>query len=122
MDKQSYWLMEDRKPKPIKSKPKKERIKYEKEWSDEYKQYYSRARKKNFSIICPEQFSIIVSQPCVYCGNTNINGIDRINSSKGYEFENCQPCCSLCNMMKYTHTEEIFLNHVKRICDYKGLI
>src|SRR5438132_12656210 len=42
---------------------------------------------------------------CFYCGHValeglTLNGIDRVDSSKGYCLENCVACCGMCNRMK----------------------
>lgn len=50
------------------------------------------------------------------------NGIDRIDNRRGYTVENCVPCCSTCNMMKKTLTEEQFLNHIKQITIFRELL
>jgi len=58
---------------------------------------------------------------CFYCDSKAIqgeiiNGIDRIDNSKGYFLENCVPCCSMCNIMKghkSNHIEFILIcNHI----------
>ena len=43
------------------------------------------------------------------------NGIDRKDNSLGYIYNNCAPCCSLCNYMKRSLSVETFLHHVGRI-------
>lgn len=57
--------------------------------------------------------------PCVYCGHldieTRVNGIDRLDSSKGYTTENCRPCCKNCNYMKGTFDPRTFIAWAKRI-------
>lgn len=68
--------------------------------------------------------------PCYFCGeeksNTHksfavggidfrYNGIDRLDSEKGYTHDNCVPCCSTCNMAKRKLTEVEFLAWVKRV-------
>lgn len=42
------------------------------------------------------------------------NGVDRIDSSKGYEFGNVVPCCKYCNMAKMDHTLKEFLEWGER--------
>lgn len=49
------------------------------------------------------------------------NGIDRIDSSKGYTLDNCVPCCKVCNEMKMARTEEEFLAQITKIYKYKVL-
>lgn len=92
--------------------------------------------KKNFKITF-EEFKTITSKNCHYCGtppshkiveknrNGTIavfynNGVDRIDSSKGYTPDNIVPCCTLCNMIKWTLSKEAFLNHIKKILSYQN--
>lgn len=74
-----------------------------------------------------EMFFSLVKDSCFYCGiepqnvmksRTNefvYNGIDRIDSSKGYIEGNVVPCCSTCNYAKRNMGVEQFLNWVSRI-------
>lgn len=53
------------------------------------------------------------------------NGIDRVDSSIGYEKENCVSCCVVCNRMKLDHDAQFFYNKIKDIHSFltqKGLI
>jgi hypothetical protein len=75
-----------------------------------------------------ERFRNLTQSPCYY---TNIepasvirskfgeeyiyNGIDRLDSSKGYTDENCVPCCTEVNMMKRDLTREQFIELCKLI-------
>jgi hypothetical protein len=43
------------------------------------------------------------------------NGIDRIDSSKGYEFNNVVSCCKNCNSAKMELSIEDFKNQIKKI-------
>jgi len=45
------------------------------------------------------------------------NGIDRIDSSKGYSIENCRTCCSLCNNMKWNQPLDVFMDHIRKIIE-----
>lgn len=61
----------------------------------------ARTRKKSFNITFPE-YEFVISKPCFYCdgyfGQVKVcSGLDRIDNSKGYEFMNVLPCCSVCN-------------------------
>lgn len=79
-------------------------------------------------------FKNLISQNCFYCGIEpnakfediyhgkkmsniyfNHNGLDRINSHKGYEIDNVAPCCTRCNYMKLTMTQQEFIDHVDKI-------
>lgn len=46
-------------------------------------------------------------------------GIDRVDSDKPYEIDNCVPCCTKCNFMKQAHSVEDFLNHVEAIYKFR---
>jgi hypothetical protein len=43
------------------------------------------------------------------------NGIDRVDSNKGYELDNCVPCCFTHNGMKSDLTKEDFLIAIKKV-------
>lgn len=49
-------------------------------------------------------FNLITTNDCYLCGKENnedhINGVDRIDNSKGYCFDLCKACCSVCNRLK----------------------
>jgi hypothetical protein len=84
-----------------------------------------------------ETFETLIFSPCIWCGCEpssqynvatskngytqreyltynmvngwiSVNGIDRIDSSKGYEEDNVQPCCKHCNYAKNNRTDEEF--------------
>ena len=65
------------------------------------------------------QATRLMRKPCYYCGKratlSQINGIDRKNSSLGYTTRNCVPCCSACNRMKNDTPKQKFLNGIKAI-------
>jgi hypothetical protein len=68
-----------------------------------------------------EQFSLIVSKPCYYCGKksdppNHHNGLDRLDSDcRVYTVDTVVSCCGDCNIMKYKWTEEQFLKHVESV-------
>ena len=45
-------------------------------------------------------------------------GVDRVDSDKFYDIDNCVPCCEECNKMKLNMTTEKFLGHINKIHDY----
>lgn len=71
----------------------------------------------------------LIFKNCDYCGSPPSNnikglpysGIDRINNEETYYKENCIPCCRDCNLMKRDLTQEKFLLHIEKICQYKKL-
>lgn len=66
----------------------------------------SDAKKMNRVItMTDDEIMDMTDMPCEYCGvetedKVNRNGIDRLDSSKGYILDNCVSCCGVCNMMK----------------------
>ena len=100
-----------------------------------YGQYCSRAKFKNIVFtLSIEEFENLTSKNCAYCGippqqsyllgrhsqpnEYKYNGIDRIDSKKGYVLSNCAPCCVKCNRMKLNHSTEDFVKHVQKIAEY----
>lgn len=107
-------------------KVKKQRKRYRKYLKARYTKYELGAKKRNFAFeLSLEEFDEITKMPCEYCGGysdeldgVQFNGIDRINSSDGYIYENCVPCCATCNQMKMAFDLHDFLEHVKKIVNY----
>ncbi len=66
----------------------------------------------------------MMTSSCVYCGHLDLevrmNGIDRMDSSRGYISDNCVPCCKNCNLMKGTYDPLTFIERCKLIaqCSY----
>jgi hypothetical protein len=59
-----------------------------------------RLRDKNkgfYNNITLEYFREIIKAGCVYCGDTDKVGLDRIDNAKGHEINNVVPCCYVCN-------------------------
>lgn len=89
-----------------------------------YSQYVRNAKKTNKEFkLSIDEFNMITSKPCHYCGEYNNldlkqNGIDRINSKKGYVKLNCVPCCKKCNYAKSDLTYNEFINHIIKIHDH----
>ena len=74
-------------------------------------------RNKEVSLTKEEYFELI-KKPCSYCNYYNedeINGIDRVDNTKGYILENCIPCCKHCNRMKHILHPVFFIGKVKLI-------
>lgn len=81
-----------------------------------FREYADSAAKKNVEFnITIDEFSEIVTKPCYYCkkyDETEVLGIDRIDSFKGYVKGNILPACEICNMMKKQLTMKEFANHI----------
>lgn len=91
--------------------------------------YYKRseaARKYGFRLTY-EDVEKIVFRNCFYCGTEpcqnrrsypeRYNGIDRIDSSKGYFINNCVTACFRCNSAKNNMTLMEFKNWIHRLLD-----
>ena len=65
---------------------------------------YRHKDKKNGVSICDMDINWMIQniliQPCIYCGDTNRIGADRVDNSKGHIKENVVPCCYECNCAK----------------------
>jgi hypothetical protein len=95
-----------------------------------YTNYRRRAKMKNISFeLSKEIFKSITSQNCFYCGSKPhqkiqmyfnsgfylYNGIDRIDSSKGYTLNNIVPCCGTFNYAKKEMSQTEFKNWIKAV-------
>jgi 5-methylcytosine-specific restriction endonuclease McrA len=105
----------------------------------------ARIRKIEWGLSLGE-FFVLSSGRCTYCGRSPkrlnyfenapslkkdspnrdwekytiwFNGVDRVDSKKGYVLSNCVPCCSRCNRSKNDMTVSEFKTHVERM--YKWL-
>lgn len=95
-----------------------------------YNIYKSGAKSRKLAFdLTREEFRDIVRRDCSYCGskpreyslgNNNdyelvCNGVDRVDSKKGYSISNCVPCCSNCNVMKQSLSLKDFKDHILKI-------
>lgn len=95
-----------------------------------YSSYKSNATRKGLPFfLTKEDFKLLVSQDCYYCGKPPsetfkkkklkgvfiYNGIDRKDSTKGYLQDNCLPCCTDCNYMKSNIHHDRFLEKIQMI-------
>lgn len=81
-----------------------------------------------------ERFVDISKQKCYYCGVEPSNywkrrdlngdfvyqGMDRVDSSKGYTIKNVVPCCKICNRAESNMTKNNFLGWVDRVHLHQG--
>lgn len=108
----------------------------------QYSHLKRRNKKKGFcDVISFELFSTLSKKACKYCGLEyskeiedrlneskkqkrlsdhvlQCNGIDRVDSSKGYTDKNSVACCKYCNTAKNTMTEDDFYKWVKRVYEF----
>lgn len=112
--------IKERKPRADKGK-KRKRYNIPENVPDVYRRYIYRANAKSIAFeLSVQQFNEIINQDCTYCGEQGPNTIDRIDSSKGYISSNVTPCCTKCNIMKFTMSVYDFKKHVSRV--YKHLM
>lgn len=92
-------------------------------------QYKRHARNRKIEYhLTKQEFTDIISLPCHYCGLPPSNnkktkncsgflysGIDRVDSSKGYEKDNAVPCCAICNRAKRDMSKKDFLQWIERV-------
>ena len=94
---------------------------------------YRHSKRFKTPIISQSSFYEIITKPCYYCGKmpsiVNFKSgnyiykslsstIDRIDSSKGYEPDNCLSCCNECNTMKSNLSYSDFIQHITNIYDH----
>lgn len=76
----------------------------------------TRYRKKSFNISYKDFLEKFWNKPCHYCGDIiDGGGIDRVDSSVGYEIDNCVPCCGTCNRLKMNLTLSDFFSQINKI-------
>lgn len=84
-----------------------------------YKDYILSASKRGYCMELQfDDFKILVVSPCYYCKSqkeNELNGIDRVDNSKGYTKENCVACCEVCNRMKLIYHPDFFITKCKLI-------
>ena len=111
-----------------------------KNYKKKFENYNSRETRKykefNLSL---EEWTQLIHGDCYYCGapptldnfwnkignqrktspeNFSMNGIDRIDSSKGYTFDNCVPCCKMCNTMKHDFNTDDWYRQMRKILNH----
>lgn len=100
------------------------------------KRYKRTAQTKKLSFtLSTSKMESLFKGCCHYCGRSETNtckglgktsgdykyvGIDRVDTSLGYEDFNVVSCCWLCNMMKNSLSKEIFIEHVTSIYNYQN--
>ena len=102
-----------------------------------FSHYKHGAKNRNFEFkLDKQQFSNFLFQPCYYCGidafatyiikgilgdrDVKYNGIDRLDSSKGYTTDNCISCCKICNVAKSDLTIQEFNEWLVRLIKYQN--
>lgn len=111
--------------------------------------YRTKARRKEIHFsITRDDFKNLVLQNCHYCNSEptvvknaykhrhserhracqawiraaaiKLNGIDRVDNTKGYTPKNCVPCCEICNKAKRDMTYEEFMKWIQKLTNFRG--
>lgn len=110
----------------IKEKRKKRSVTVEYKINSRYKGYRERHKEKfNFDIpVSIDEVTEIIIKPCFYCGEMDIpvNGLDRVDNTKGYEKDNVVSCCRRCNTMKLDLTVDEFKKKICKIYNHICII
>lgn len=98
-----------------------------------WSRYVSGARKRKIDFsLTKDEFKYLINQNCSYCGcephlkikskcdNGDLiyNGVDRIDSSRGYEIGNVATCCWDCNRIKGEMKTEDLIFHLEKMLDF----
>lgn len=92
--------------------------------------YKKSARERGYPFELTEtQFRLLVESDCKYCGSHRetqahsakgtfghyfYTGVDRVDNTKGYTYDNAVPCCKQCNIAKGVLGESEFYNWIKK--------
>lgn len=103
-------------------------------FNETFGQYKKAARMRGYAFeLSKEQFREIITQPCIYCGETltqektkrdangtfKYTGIDRYDNTKGYTLDNAVPCCCKCNRIKTNMSIEELEKRLTMILEHK---
>jgi hypothetical protein len=106
-----------------------------------FSNYKSRAKKKGLNIDLDfNEFKCLIKQNCFFCNQEpqnmrkdftkkriglsrgKLNGLDRVDSTKGYLKNNVIPCCEDCNKAKRNLSVSDFLIMIKNIYENLNLV
>jgi len=104
-----------------------------------YKGYVDRSKRKGIAFdFTKEEFLELTQKQCYYCGRkprTTIktetgkrkrngsftyNGLDRIDSNRGYSKNNVLTCCEICNKAKRNMPQKDFLEWIDDLINYRN--
>jgi hypothetical protein len=86
---------------------------------------HTAASKKLTFEYTKDVFIEIVEKPCHFCGGIDdrgFNGIDRLDCHEGYTLTNGVPCCAMCNQLKASLSENVFLKRVEHLAVHGGRV
>lgn len=87
--------------------------------------------RKIENLLINNEFINLIQKDCFYCGDSPMNlykdiregsfthksyqGIDRLDSNRGYSLDNCVPCCKHCNWAKHNQNIKVFYEQIVKI-------
>lgn len=83
--------------------------------SNSYNEYkYVAEKKRNIQfLLSMMQYDKLINGECYLCGinpmNGHNNGVDRVDNTGNYTFDNCRSCCNHCNKMKRDYSYDDFI-------------
>ena len=97
--------------------------KYRAKPENRFKKYKESAKSRGFAWkLSREQFMVHWQKPCTHCGEAiETIGLDRVDSSKPYQVNNVEPCCSTCNRLKSDWDTKDWYAHMDKIMAFKEL-
>lgn len=100
------------------------RKKYQQSVAGKMKSYKNNAKTRGIIWkLSVSEFNSFWQKPCHYCGRPIATiGIDRIDSSLGYEMSNCVACCFICNRMKMETSEEEWYSNMLMVLKHRGIL
>lgn len=91
--------------------------------NEKFRSYQGNARVRGHLFgLGREDFDVIFSGGCHYCGISPANGVDRVDNSKGYSPQNCVSCCKTCNLAKREMLPADFLSWIFRVAQHQGFV
>lgn len=97
-------------------------INYRNGLNGRWQMYKNNAKRRNIDYnITIQDVAELWQKPCSYCGSEiETVGIDRKDSSLGYNKDNIVSCCGRCNEMKMNASTDDWISHMKKILTNLG--
>lgn len=89
-----------------------------------YKSYQASAKRRgNEFSISYEEFVSFWQKPCFYCDELIMTiGLDRVDNDLGYAIDNIVSCCAICNWMKRSLPQDVFIDRCYKIANKNATI
>tara|TARA_R110000868_G_scaffold13432_1_gene62748 strand:- start:391 stop:759 length:369 start_codon:yes stop_codon:yes gene_type:complete len=97
---------------------------YHQSFVGKYNSYKGEAKRRGHAFdLTQQEFQTLWQKDCSYCGRSITTiGIDRVDSSVGYQIDNVVSCCTTCNRLKSDFNKEEWLDNIYTILKYQGVI